>query len=154
MIKRLWGELTIRSELIQVSERCCCLNYKPHHLSFSPLYSNKLHVWQVQTVCKHHDSGNWLPAEEECGQQPLRLGQHGQRVPPALQQPGLQRRPAGAWGFKGLIMCQSNLHFIYFLILVMFLFTITTMLYLLQKWKVFLLLSHTFCLAPCVFFVF
>lgn len=44
---------------------------------------------------KHHDSGNRLPAEEERGQQPLRLGQHGQRVHPALQQPGVQRRPAG-----------------------------------------------------------
>lgn len=58
-------------------------------------HSDKLQVWQVQTMHQHHDCGNRLPAEEECRQQPLRLGPHGQRVHPALQQPGLQCWPAG-----------------------------------------------------------
>lgn len=108
-LANLWVARTGWSEIIQLNESRCCLNYNPHHLSlFPPSYSNKLQVWQVQTVYKHHDSGDWLPAEEECGQQPLRLGQHGLRVHPALQQPGLQRRPAGARGFKGLMMCQSK----------------------------------------------
>lgn len=44
---------------------------------------------------QRRDRGNRLPAEEERGQQPLQLGPDGQRVHPALQQPGLQRRPAG-----------------------------------------------------------
>lgn len=44
---------------------------------------------------QHHDHGNRLLAEEERGQQPLRLGPNGQGVHPAVQQPGLQRRPAG-----------------------------------------------------------
>lgn len=55
-------------------------------------------------MCKQHDSGDRFLAEEECGQQSLRLGQDGQRVPPAVQQPGFQCRPAGAWDFNGLII--------------------------------------------------
>lgn len=30
-------------------------------------HSDKLHVRPVQTVHQHHDRGNRLPAEEECG---------------------------------------------------------------------------------------
>lgn len=60
-------------------------------------HSVKLHVWQVQTVCKQHDRGNRLPAEEACRQQGLRHRQDGCGGPPELQQPGLQCWPAGAF---------------------------------------------------------
>lgn len=42
-----------------------------------------------------HDNRDRLPPEEEHGHQPLRLRQDGQRVHPAVQQPGLLCHPAG-----------------------------------------------------------
>lgn len=77
---------------IQMVKVVCCpvsaTSSFPHH-------SDKLQVRQVQAVHQQHDPGNRLSTEEERRQQPLRLRPHGQPVHPALQQPGLQRRPAG-----------------------------------------------------------
>lgn len=57
--------------------------------------SGQLQLWQVQAVHWRHDNRNWLPAEEEYWLLPLRLGQDGRRVYPAVQQPGLLCYPAG-----------------------------------------------------------
>lgn len=54
-----------------------------------------IHFWQGEAVYWHNDNRDRFSAEEEHWLQPLRHRQDGCWIHPAVQQPGLLRRPAG-----------------------------------------------------------
>lgn len=96
--------------------------------------SNELRLRQVQTVRQQHDGGGGLPAEEERGQQPLRLRQDGRRIHPAIHQPGLHHRPAGVWGLKLQAYFESSVWFNLSFIVKLKCFSSSSLLPLLCSW--------------------